>query len=101
MAKAGSDTTAATGKTFSEDTVSIILMALGTTSISTTQYEMMSAMDGQKTASAFQHQFRTVLKKAKDLKQRVDDGETFAAVTPSKKRGTLTVSAPLLWLTCS
>jgi hypothetical protein len=89
MAKTESDTVAAAGKSFSEDTVAIILMALGTTSISTAQYEMMSAMDGQKTVYAFQHQFRSVLKKAKELKQRVDDGETFTAVAPNKKRGQL------------
>ena len=99
MAKAGADTAAATGKTFSEDTVAIILMALGTTSISTTQYNMMSAMDGQKTAAAFQHHFRSVLQKAKELKQRVDNGESFTAVQPPKKRGTSSLMTCLLAIT--
>jgi hypothetical protein len=84
--KGASDTTAPAGKTFSESTVAVILMALGTTSISNKQYEMMSAMDGQKTASAFQHQFRSVLKLAKELKQRAEEGESFGAVAPAKKR---------------
>lgn len=91
MAKANADATAA-GKTFSENTVAVILMAVGTASISVAQYDMMSALDGQKTASSFQHQFRSVVQKAKELKQRVDDGETFAAVTPSKKRGKVSSS---------
>ncbi|KAF2636389.1 hypothetical protein P280DRAFT_409842 [Massarina eburnea CBS 473.64] len=72
---------------FTENTVAVLLMALGNTSISTAQYGMMSALDGEKTASSFQHQFRSVLKKAKELKARADDGETFAAVAPDKKRG--------------
>jgi hypothetical protein len=94
MTKANADGGAAGGKTFSENTVAIILMALGTTSISMAQYDMMSALDGQKTASSFQHQFRSVLQKAKDLKERVDNGETFASVTPTpKKRGRFLSSA--------
>jgi len=87
MAKANGDNAASTGKTFSEDTVAIILMALGTTSISMMQYDMMSALDGQRTASSFQHQFRSVLKKARELKQRVDDGERFVAIQSTNKRG--------------
>lgn len=56
------------GKMFSEDTVAVLLMALGSVSISSDQYKMMSALDGTKTASSFQHSCRSVLKKAKELK---------------------------------
>jgi hypothetical protein len=86
------------GKTFSEDTVAVLLMALGSVSISSAQYAMMSSLDGTKTASSFQHGFRSVLKKAKELKARVDDGETFAPVAPTpKKRGTCCGAAVSLW----
>ncbi|KAF1969151.1 hypothetical protein BU23DRAFT_396215, partial [Bimuria novae-zelandiae CBS 107.79] len=78
------------GKVFSEDTIAVLLMALGSVGIPSAQYEMMSSLDGTKTASSFQHAFRSVLKKAKDFKARVDAGETFKAVAPSKKRGTYT-----------
>ncbi|CAI6331508.1 unnamed protein product [Periconia digitata] len=80
------DDSTSSGKMFSESTVAVLLMAMGTTSISSTQYEMMSALDGDKTASSFQHQFRTVLKKAKELKDRVDKGEKFAPVAAVAKR---------------
>ncbi|KAJ4296195.1 hypothetical protein N0V90_006239 [Kalmusia sp. IMI 367209] len=83
-----------TGKTFSEDTVAVLLMALGNTSISSAQYDMMSSLDGTKTASSFQHQFRSVLKKAKEFKARVDDGEKFEPVQPNKKRGMFFSSQP-------
>lgn len=74
-------------------------MALGSVSISTSQYAMMSSLDGTKTASSFQHSFRSVLKKAKDLKARVDAGESFEAVAPAKKRGTHHTA--FLSLTCT
>ncbi|PVI03691.1 hypothetical protein DM02DRAFT_669581 [Periconia macrospinosa] len=86
MAKAATDTT----KMFTENTVAVLLMALGSVSISTSQYDLMSALDGEKTASSFQHQFRSVVKKAKDLKTRVDNGEKFTPVAPSGKRSATT-----------
>lgn len=75
------------GKTYSADVVAAVLMATGTTSLSMKHYELMSSLDGVKTASAFQHDFRAVLAKAKELKTRVDNGEIFEPVTPSTKRG--------------
>ena len=48
---------------------------------------MMSALDGTRTASSFEHQFRTITAKAKELKARAEKGETFQAVTPVNKRG--------------
>ncbi|KAF2682372.1 hypothetical protein K458DRAFT_57785 [Lentithecium fluviatile CBS 122367] len=86
MAKASSDSGT---KMVPADCVSVLLIALGNTSISMAQYDMMSALDGTRTASAFQHQFRSITQKARELKQRVDSGETFAPVAPSKKRGKL------------
>jgi hypothetical protein len=75
------------GKTYSADVVAAVLMATGTTSLSMKHYEIMSSLDGVKTASAYQHDFRAVLAKAKELKTRVDNGEAFEPVTPSTKRG--------------
>ena len=77
---------APSGKVFSADVVAALLMSFNVTSITLKQYELMSAMDGAKTASAFQHDFRSVLAKAKELKARVDGGEEFLPVQPPKKR---------------
>ncbi|KAF2626831.1 hypothetical protein BU25DRAFT_342913 [Macroventuria anomochaeta] len=72
------------------DCVSILLMALGCTSIFKEQLNMMSALDGTRTASSFKHQFRSIFAKAKELKKRVDEGENFTPVQPGQKRGTTT-----------
>ncbi|KAH8732872.1 hypothetical protein GQ44DRAFT_765947 [Phaeosphaeriaceae sp. PMI808] len=74
-------------KMFSADVVAAVLMATGTTSLSMKQYEMMSALDGTRTASSFQHVFRAVIAKSKELKARVDEGEVFEPVQPVVKRG--------------
>jgi tryptophanase len=85
MAKAADNNDPA--KMYSADVVAAVLTASGTTSLSMKQYELMSAMDGTRTASSFQHAFRAVLAKAKDLKTRVDNGEVFEPVQPTMKRG--------------
>ncbi|KAF2106673.1 hypothetical protein BDV96DRAFT_471299, partial [Lophiotrema nucula] len=72
-------------KTVPADCVSVLLMALGSTSITKAQYNMMSALDGQRTASSFEHQFRSITQKAKELKSRLDNGEAFEPVAPPKK----------------
>lgn len=77
----------APSKMYSEDTIAVLLAVNGINSISSAQYDMMSALDGTKTANSFQHQFRAILRKARDIKARVDSGEGFTPVTPSKKRG--------------
>jgi len=86
MAKAAADSTAGQ-KTIPADCVSVLLMALDKTTISKAQYELMSALDGSRTASSFEHQFRSITAKAKELKSRVDSGEKFEAVPPASKRG--------------
>jgi len=78
---------AAAAKTVPADCMSVVLTATGNTSITKAQYEMMSALDGTRTASSYQHQFRTILAFAKELKKRVDDGEVFEPVEPAVKRG--------------
>ncbi|KAH7076801.1 hypothetical protein BKA63DRAFT_290506 [Paraphoma chrysanthemicola] len=74
-------------KMYSADVVAAVLTASGTTSLSTRQYEFMSALDGTRTASSFQHAFRAVLARAKELKTRIDNGEVFEPVQPFPKRG--------------
>lgn len=70
---------------YSADVVAAVLCSTGTTSLSNKNYEMMSALDGKRTASAFQHDFRSVLAKAKELKARLDEGEGFEPVAPASK----------------
>ncbi|KAF9699688.1 hypothetical protein EKO04_002343 [Ascochyta lentis] len=86
MAKA-TDSPAGGQKAISADSVSVLLMALGCTGISKAQLEMMSALDGTRTASSFEHQFRSIMAKARELKKRVEDGEKFTPVQPGTKRG--------------
>ncbi|KAF2808552.1 uncharacterized protein BDZ99DRAFT_57893 [Mytilinidion resinicola] len=79
-------------KMVSIDTVAILLMALGATTISQKQLEMMSAIDGTRTAKSFSHQMHEITKKAKELKARVDAGEEFVPVQ-AKKRGATQMSS--------
>ncbi|KAF3046654.1 hypothetical protein E8E12_011438 [Didymella heteroderae] len=88
------DSPAAGQKMIPADCVSVLLMALGSNTITKEQLNMMSAIDGTRTASSFEHQFRSIVAKAKELKKRVEDGETFAPVQPSQKRGTATPTTP-------
>lgn len=78
---------AAAGKMFSGDVVAAILVANGCTSLTMKQYEMMSALDGNTTASAFHHDFRCVNAEAKDLKARVEAGDKFEPVKPGNGAG--------------
>ncbi|KAH6638167.1 hypothetical protein C7974DRAFT_411610 [Boeremia exigua] len=87
MAKAA-DSTAGGQKMVSADCVAVLLMAMGRTSISKEQLDMMSALDGTRSSSSFEHQFRSIIAKAKELKKRVEGGETFAPVTGLKRGGT-------------
>jgi hypothetical protein len=85
MAKAVAETNGGQ-KTVPADCVSVLLMALDKTTITRAQYEMMSALDGNRTASSFEHQFRSITAKAKELKSRADNGESFEPVRPANKR---------------
>lgn len=81
------DSPAGSQKLIPADCVSVLLMALGNITITREQLNMMSAVDGTRTASSFEHQFRSITAKAKELKRRVDHGEIFAPVAPAQKRG--------------
>lgn len=72
---------------FSFDIVAALLLIMrerGIT-ISRTHYELMSALDGNRTADAFQHQFRAVLARAKVLHEQREQGVEFEAVKPVSK----------------
>jgi hypothetical protein len=78
---------AAAQKMVPADCMSILLMATGNTTITKAQYELMSAFDGTRTASSFEHQFRSITARAKEIKKRVDDGGLFVPVPSDPKRG--------------
>lgn len=61
---------------FTFETVAILCSCLNNCTVTKAQYEMMSALDGTRTANAFQHQFRAVLKRARELKAKTDSGDT-------------------------
>lgn len=71
----------------STDVVAVLLMATNNTTISKVQLDMMSALDGTRTASSFEHQFRDITAKAKEMKACVEKGENFEPVRPARKRG--------------
>ena len=80
MAKATADSGQ---KMIPADCVAVLLMSHP--SVAKDMYDMMSAVDGTRTASSFEHQFRSIIARAKELKKRVDNGETFSAVTAQKR----------------
>ncbi|KAF2226581.1 hypothetical protein BDZ85DRAFT_256405 [Elsinoe ampelina] len=54
---------------------------------------MMSALDGNRTANSFQHQFRAVLKHARELKAQLDGDEVVEGVK-AKPRAPKSQKAP-------
>ena len=49
---------------------------------------MMSALDGARSANAFQHQFRAVLSRAKELKAHAEKGEKIEPAAPKARAKT-------------
>lgn len=76
--------------TFSLDTLAVLMLALKEKSgkgLENAHYEMMSALDGTKTAESFKHQMRPVITRANELKEKRDGGEIFRSVKAGMKRG--------------
>lgn len=48
-------------------------------------YDTMSALNGKRTASSYQHKFRAVLKRARELKDLKDKGTKLQPVVPKPK----------------
>lgn len=64
-----------TPQTFSFEVVAVLLTKVRETGIGMSSlYERMAAVDGQRTASSFEHQFRAVMKRAEELR-RLNGGE--------------------------
>ena len=83
-------------KAFSFDTVAALCSAILAKNVAIGKdiYEMMSALDGERTANAFQHQFRSVLQRAKELKEQADKGQKLQPAAP-KARATAKSKTPM------
>lgn len=71
-------------QTFNFETMAVVLYCVlesGVT-LGDKHYQMMSAVDGDRSASAFQHQFRKVKARAKELQKQAASGEGVG--TPAK-----------------
>jgi hypothetical protein len=69
MAGDTTPTTNSNNQTFDFETMAVVLYAMAESGVTlgTKHYEMMSAMDGKRGAHGFQHQFRKVKARAKEL----------------------------------
>ncbi|GAB7342521.1 hypothetical protein MBLNU457_g0708t1 [Dothideomycetes sp. NU457] len=82
-------------KSFSLEIVAVLCAAIQANggTIGNKHYELMSAIDGKRTASAFQHQFRDVLKRAREIKDMLGT-TTIKPVTPAPKRSRNATQTP-------
>lgn len=68
------------------DCFSAFMALSGLTSVTKAQLELMSHLDGVRTVDSYQHLFRSVVTKAKELRKRIDDGEAFEPVPSGSKK---------------
>ncbi|KAJ9648362.1 hypothetical protein H2201_000517 [Coniosporium apollinis] len=83
--------------TFSLDTLAVLMLALKEKSgkgLENAHYEMMSALDGTKTAESFKHQMRPVITRANELKTQRDGGGVFQGVKSGTKRAKAETESP-------
>jgi hypothetical protein len=66
--------------------VSILLITSSNTTITKQQLNMMSAVYSNRTASNLEHQFRSIIAKAEEVKAQVDSGRVFTPVPPDPKQ---------------
>jgi hypothetical protein len=71
---------------FDFETMAVVLCAMAESGVTlgTKHYEMMSALDGKRGKDGFQHQFRKVKARAKELQEQIASGGG-KIVTPVKK----------------
>lgn len=71
---------------FSFETMAVVLYCVLESGVvlGDKHYQLMSALDGTRSANAFNHQFRKVKARAKELKQQADNGGTATGSTPVK-----------------
>lgn len=79
--KAAQDSSA---KTFSAEVVASIIAASGVV-IGNKQYAIMAQLDPSKTASGWDHAFRSVKQRAKEITTMMENGELADRSTPAKK----------------
>lgn len=78
---------AALPSTFSLDEVAVLLAFIAEKpSIPSKAYAAMSALDGNRTESSYQHTFRAVLARARELRADLDAGRDFSPVEVQQKR---------------
>ncbi|KAF2836408.1 hypothetical protein M501DRAFT_939413 [Patellaria atrata CBS 101060] len=76
----------ATNVEFSLDVVAALYMVAKEGSGLKGLYETLSAVDGTRTASSFEHQFRPIIKRANELAKEKAEGKVFEGVKPPNKR---------------
>jgi len=78
----------AEGQTFTYETMACVLavMEANGATLGNKAYELMSKLDGERSASAFQHQFRAVKNRGKELVASLQDGATPAKTPKSAKK---------------
>lgn len=70
-------------KTFSEDTVALILAVSGA-SLGMKEYEMMAKLGGGRTAGGYQHHFRSVKARARELAEQIKKNGDVVSTGPTK-----------------
>lgn len=75
--------------TFDAETVAVLCCAiLDSNKTLGSYYQLMSAIDGTRTASSYEHKFRPVLKRAREIKAEKDKGAKLQPVPPQPKKTT-------------
>ena len=79
----------AESQSFDFETIAVVLYAMleTGTGLGEKHYAMMSAIDGKRTKSAFEHQFRKVKARAKELQDQAKKGESVRTPVKGKLRG--------------
>lgn len=81
--------TAKEEQSFTFETMAVVLYCVlesGVT-LGDKHYQLMSALDGSRSANAFNHQFRKVKARAKELKQQADNGTKGETPVKGRARG--------------
>ena len=74
------------------ETVAVLVLAMMETNtiLSMKHYDIMASVDGERTASSFDHQFRKIKARAKELQGQIKNGDI---ATPTKNAKTGSKSA--------
>ena len=76
------------GKGWTSEEVAQIFAAMDITNITSAQLARLSAINGTRTVSSFEHQFRPVFRQVKEIKAGIENGEiSLEPVQAGTKRG--------------